>query len=347
MCILKVQNCFNFQYISNLSELKTYLKATGRSLFTYASDGHIPSLRTQTVLVGPVRIRSQRRAETGWNVDLGNSTIKWYTDSESTIDIGSGTYDWQKYKSDSTTKVTLNIDGLFASYEGGGYVVDFDPMNAGEAWDSKIDELSNNGYFDQSMMWLILTLTIYNPTSGGWISSNILFEFSKLGLISPSATITKTFIPNLFETSDEQGLRAVEFLRLFLTIYIITFWIVIKIVQLPSINRIFSIEMMLHLGSDITIVSLIISIFAIVIALSSDTTQTLVDASDYTDFAYKSYLYKLIFILESYLLNIILLKLLQSLSVFQIVRIVILSIGLSLRMMIAYTIIFFPILTIF
>ena len=342
--IVNNQIVTNLKLVSDLTSLVSFLKSSGSLLLINPTSSVAPPLRTQTVLIGPIRLRAQRRSKTNCDVNLGDSLINWYSDTESTDDIGDATYSWQSYTSASSNGIKLDIDGNFGTYGGGGYVVDFDPMDSVDKWNDKISELVNNGYFDQSIMWLFVTFTSYNPTTGGWISVNMLFEFSKMGLISPSSSITKIFIPNIFETSEEQGLRAVEFLRLFLSIYLVVFWIVVKIVQLPSINRIFSIEMILHLGWDIAIVWFIISIFAIVIVMWADSTQTLVNAKTYTDFTYIAYLYKLIFILESYLLNLILLKLLQSFSVFKIVRIVILSIGLSLRMMVAYTIIFFPIL---
>jgi len=99
--------------------------------------------------------------------------------------------------------------------------MDFDPLQSNETWVERIQELEDNNYLDESSRSLFTTFTLFNPSTGMWVSIEYLYEISVLGLVNPSRETIKPFKPNIFETSREKGLRAAEFMRLFLIVYII------------------------------------------------------------------------------------------------------------------------------
>jgi uncharacterized membrane protein len=171
-----------------------------------------------------------------------------------------------------------------------------------------------------------------------------MYEMSVIGLALPSQAIVKPFIGNLFETSREKGLRATEFFRFFLSFYILGVLVIWRIVQLKSLNKIFTIEMILQLGTDLTIFAFVITIFALCIILSDKTTQELLDSTEYIDFVMKGYYFHLIFILEGFLFLIMMLKMLYIFSIHKGMKIATISFGLAVRQLLAYSVLVFPVL---
>ena len=189
-----------------------------------------------------------------------------------------------------------------------------------------------------------------NPSTGIWVAVEYLYEISVLGLVNPTRATVRPFKPNLLETGREIGLYVAEFMRLFLLIYIIGACIIVKIVQLQSLSKIFSINMLLQLGSDLALVIISIIIFAFVQVLSDKSTQELLD-TDYTvEYIYyvtKGNIYSQIFILEALLFVLTMLKLIYVLSIVRTIRIISLSFELAMRHLISYGIVFMPILICF
>lgn len=191
---------------------------------------------------------------------------------------------------------------------------------------------------------MIINFTLFSPSKSVWMAFEYMYETSVIGLALPARAIAKPFIPNIFETSREKGLRTAEFLRFFLVFYIFAIIIVKRIVQLKSLSKIFKIEMLIHLGSDMFIVCITITIFALCIQLSSSSTQDLLDSEQYVDYVQKAYLFHLIFILEGYLFLVLLIKLIYIVSVSRAMKIAILSFGLAIKQLLAYALLIFPII---
>lgn len=238
--------------------------------------------------------------------------------------------------SESETKISRTTYGEFSDYDGGGYVFDFDPLSTNNTWSDNIAALQDCNYVDSSSRSLFITFTIMNPSTGIWVSIEYLFEISVLGLVNPTRANVKPFKPNILETGEEKGLMVAEYLRLLLLIYIIGACIVMKIVQLQSLSKIFNAYMIMQLGTDLAIVILVIIIFAFVYVLSDESTQKCLDSEKYIDFVYKAYLYTQIFILESFLFVIIILKMIYVLSIVRTIRIISLSFALAMRQLLAY-----------
>lgn len=255
------------------------------------------------------------------------------------------TYPWAVYKSESETGISRTINGDFSSYDGSGYVVDFDPMKTAYDWEDQMDELFNNGMFDKSTRSLIITFTIFSPSISMWVSCEFMYEFSVVGLVNPSFMIVRPFRPNILETSHEEGLWATEFFRLFLTVYILAVLVVKRVIQMKSLTKLFSFDVLYTLISDIAIVALSVTIFALVLVLSSKSTQSCIDNTTFTDFVLKAYWYNVIFILESFLLFFIVSKLLAIFAVSQNLTVIRMSFNIAIKQLISYAIIIFPILS--
>mmetsp|Transcript_14725 Transcript_14725/g.17048 ORF Transcript_14725/g.17048 Transcript_14725/m.17048 type:complete len:85 (+) Transcript_14725:531-785(+) len=52
-----------FKNVEDIGELKTFILQVGKGIFVNTTSGYTPQLRRQAILVGPVRLRTQRRQE--------------------------------------------------------------------------------------------------------------------------------------------------------------------------------------------------------------------------------------------------------------------------------------------
>lgn len=140
-------------------------------------------------------------------------------------------------------------------------------------WQDQLNELKDNDFFDKATRSLFVTFTIFSPSTGIWVSCDFLYELSVIGLVNPTYALIRPFKPNILETSEEKGLWATEFLRLFLIIYILGILIIKRVVQMKSLSKIFSADVIMQLLTDLMIISFAVTIFALVLILSSDSTQ--------------------------------------------------------------------------
>ena len=181
------------------------------------------------------------------------------------------------YKSEADTRITRTAIGDFSDYDGSGYVYDFDPMDTYANWEilmNKLNDLTDkNPYFDKSTRSFFISFTVFSPSTSMWVACEFLYEISVVGLVNPSYAIIKPFQPNLLETTSEKLLWGVEFLRLFCVIYIFIILIIQRVVKVKSLSKLFSIEIVISLLIDLAIVSFSITIFILVLILSSKSTQ--------------------------------------------------------------------------
>ena len=73
--IVNNQIVTNLKLVSDLTSLVSFLKSSGSLLLINPTNSVAPPLRTQTVLIGPIRLRAQRRSKTNCDVNLGDSLI--------------------------------------------------------------------------------------------------------------------------------------------------------------------------------------------------------------------------------------------------------------------------------
>jgi len=105
-------------------------------------------------------------------------------------------------------------------------VLDFDPDQDLSVWQTQIDLMINQGgitnnedYIAASTKALVISFSLYNPSTDAWIAVEMLIEFFG-SIISPSYIISRNFDANLIESSQEKGVWSTEYLRLFLSFYV-------------------------------------------------------------------------------------------------------------------------------
>lgn len=345
-----VNDMFTTDFVSrtDVTGVESFLDDVGFELLASA-DGKIPQIRGLSVIVNPIRLRAQRTKKIDCPRNVKTSVEACYApeyndDTKSTDTIGTGAFPWSVYKTEDETRIHRTTEGELSSYDGGGYILDFDPMQTYETWKEKLAEVKENKFYDSSMRSLFITFTIFNPSTSDWVACEYLYEFSTMGLVIPSHGIVRPFKPNIFETGSEKGLRAADFLRFFLSIYILAVLFVKRIFQMKSLSKLFTIKMVVQLASDLLVVALVITIFSLAIVLSDESTQKVLDSKEYVDFVQKGYWFSVIFILESYLFLVILLKIVFITSVFKTMKIISMSFGIAMKQLLAYALIMFPIL---
>lgn len=67
---------------------------------------------------------------------------------------------------------------------------------------------------------LFLEFNFYNPSIDNWIAVEMYWEFTS-NMIFPSTIISRSFDANLRESARERGIWGTEFLRFFLSFYIL------------------------------------------------------------------------------------------------------------------------------
>ena len=240
----------------------------------------------------------------------------------------------------------------FSTYDGDGYVFDFNPDQNLTVWQEQIDLMKNQGsiagnekYLSPSTIAVLISFSLYNPSIDSWIAIEMLVEYSS-SVISPSYILSRNFDANLRETSGEKSIWALEFLRFFLSFYVLSCCIVIrnKLWKLISWKKFARLKNLIKIIVDICIVSLIFTNFVLVIVLSVDSTNKMVNTTTYIDMVEKSTLYKVITILDAFLIMLLVIKILHILTIIKSIRIIVKTINLVLKQVFIYTFIIFPML---
>lgn len=157
-------------------------------------------------IIGPVRLRQLR-------VQAGSCSIPSMFDG--TIDTCYAPYTAAKHETapfgppesplqwryTSTDELDgMTATGMFATYSGGGYVVDL-PLNATLA-QQVVADLRHDGWVDRATRAVFVDMSCFNANTRSLISMRLLFEFLPTGGIMPHPTL-RVLRPLLYEgTSD-------------------------------------------------------------------------------------------------------------------------------------------------
>ena len=114
----------------------------------------------------------------------------------------------------------LLANGRFATYSGGGYVVDL-PLNKTEA-SGVVGGLKQNGWIDRATRAVFVDFSAYNANTETFLSVRILFEFLPTGGIMPYP-ILRVLHPLTYTSSSDIFRAAFEFIFATITLfYLIT-----------------------------------------------------------------------------------------------------------------------------
>ena len=185
---------------------------------------------------------------------------------------------------------------------------------------------------------------MYSPSEDLWVAVEIFIEFTSL-YISPNAINVYVFDNWLFEDSQEKGVRAVGFLRFFLSFYIAVFLIGIKFYRLKNFEKIFSFKQLKRIFIDATIVILMFVNLILENAFFSCSTEKEINKSSFIDIIGNAIIFNNIMIFDAILLLLVTIKVISVFTFVNSVRIIMKVIAKSIINILAYALILFPILT--
>ena len=207
-----------------------------------------------------------------------------------------------------------------------------------------IDNLSSKSFLDVPTRSLHVLFNLYSPSEDLWVAVEIFIEFTSL-YISPNAINVYVFDNWLFEDSQEKGVRAVGFLRFFLSFYIAVFLIAIKIYKLKNLKKIFSFKQLSKIFVDATIVILMFVNLILENAFFNCSTEKEINKSSFIDIIGNAIIFYNIMIFDAILLLLITIKVISVFTFANSVRIIMKVITKSIINILAYVLILFPILT--
>ena len=351
-----VRNLFLTQFendIANVDLIYTFLKdSVGPNLLIDDTTGSIPQLRELSVIVDPIRFRQVRtvisKCTKVWLHETNSCYKSEYTSStKETGDIcediaEADKPDWCTFK----TSAQSGINSL-QTYDGDGYIQDVPGVTVLSDWQTMIDEMESLQYFNASVRAFFLTFSLYNPSQDKFVSTEMLIELSNTGLVSPTHINVRSFRANVFQTSEEKGVRATEIFRLLTIFYIAFFQIGVKIYRLSSWKLVFLFKNFLKLIIDSLIIITILTNFVLIHLASDETPDEILNSSKYIDMVYKGVLYDQIFILESIILFLLVLKILHVMTIVKSVRIISKSISYAFKQVLTYMLIILPLVIAF
>ena len=248
-------------------------------------------------------------------------------------------------------------------YDGDGYIYDL-PYNINRtSWQSNITSLNASNYIDQSTRAVFLYINFYNPSQDLFISTEILFEFSNTGLVTPNHINVRTFKAYVFGTASERGVRTAEFFRLFCIFYIGYFLVFLKFYKIYRcyktkstyknsgktniLSMIFDFKLVLELVIDISIMCLVFITFVMVHVASDKTSDEIINSNEYVDLVYKGELYDNVYILEGITQFLLVLKVLHVLTLIKLIRIIHKTTTLAFKQILTYMVIILPLVIAF
>ena len=134
--------------------------------------------------IGPIYIRQVRSKKVSCAKTWSDSPDSWYdiaydSSTKETGQICTG-YSWWTYKSESETGISRNIYGRYSTYDGDGYVVEFDSSKKVSEWNTMIDNLKLTNFIDTPTRGIFVEFNIYNPSDDIWVATEIVIEFTTL-----------------------------------------------------------------------------------------------------------------------------------------------------------------------
>ena len=160
---------------------------------------------------------------------------------------------------------------------------------------------------------LLISFTLYNPSSGAWVTSRILFEFSVFGMVMahPSVFDAVSFKPNIFEISNGGFYFFLELLRFAFLIYVFVCLIVLKIIGKKGINRACRAQTFITLIADFALIGLCIYNFVLLLLISTKTKSNILKTETFYNMVSKAERYNNLAVIEAIIIAILLRKIIS------------------------------------
>ncbi len=176
-------------------------------------------------LVGPFRLRQFRSTPTSCpssKDDVEASGYVCYSNSDKdTSDILTGDVPWMYYRSAQDLGSSTETAGQLGTYDGSGYAMDFYGNTSLSSFRRAHDNMLGHNWISQGTRAIFLTLTLYDPNSDQWIYAKTLMEIGINGAVIPNRIIPIVFRPNVFETSRDGSVAAMDTIRFILAFYFV------------------------------------------------------------------------------------------------------------------------------
>ena len=222
---------------SDIATIQQLIRYYGRTLPTVLCrpDSYIvdDSILTNFHLVGPFRLRQIRTLETSCTSSEGNLKDFGYVcysqscsdSNKDTNDILTGEVPWKYYRTASELGSETITYGELTSYDGSGYAMDFYSNSTLNTFRRAHESMLAHGWIATATRVIFLTLTLYDPNTDQWVYLKTYTEIGVNGAVLPTRITPFIFRPNVFETSTDKSIAAMDIIRLILSFYflIITF----------------------------------------------------------------------------------------------------------------------------
>ena len=209
-----------------------------------------------------------------------------------------------------------------------------------------VDNLKSSTFIDTPTRAIFIEFNIYSPSSDLWTTSEIIIEFTSL-YISPSYITIIGFDASLYETSSEKGLRAVGFLRFFLSLYIVVFLIGYKIYKIRNWRLLISFKYFEKFLVDTLIILMIFVNLILENANFSESTESLVTSTSFVDLMNKASIFNNVMILDTLLLFMLTVKIISVFTILKSVRMIMKALAISLKQVISYILVLMPLIVSF
>lgn len=176
-------------------------------------------------LVGPFRLRQIRSEQTSCpsskdKVD-DSGYVCYSSTSKDTSDIMTGDVPWMYYQSADDLGSSTETEGKLRVYDGSGYSMDFYTNTTLDSFRRAHDNMLNHGWISLGTRAIFLTLTLYDPNSDQWIYTKTLIEIGINGAVIPNRITPMVFRPNIFETTTDGSVAAMDTIRFVLAFYFV------------------------------------------------------------------------------------------------------------------------------
>ena len=210
----------SYQEINSIDQVLSFVKdVVGPAYFNSETQSEEP-LTYYYLPVGPLRIRTVYTKETDCSDDYFEFEFitcheENYTE-DTRLEETISSEPWGVFKTSEETNINSVFRGEFSSYDGSGYVRDFqlDEFTA-ESFSGEITQMASQGLVKKSIRAMFITFTLYSQNLNYWVWNQVVIENSISGKIRGMPLQPQVLKPNISEFPETVVYGLVRFLVAF------------------------------------------------------------------------------------------------------------------------------------
>lgn len=341
----------NYDEISAVSEIPLFIQGPLISLWFNSTPENVPLTRFMEP-VGPMRLRVLKTKEIECNppeFEIENITCyeaKYKEDTRLEDTIGDGSEDWMKFSTSDENNVDSSLYGEFSKYDGSGFTLDvyYDEFNF-ESFNQKMNNISKEAWLDQYSRAIIFTFTFYSPSQDTWVLTNLLIEISVTGIVKPSYISPIVFHPNLKTIENGETLVNLIVMRFLFCIYYL--YLYLRDIFTKNEHGKFNLSHIYSIGGIFDLASFSLSIVTLALATKISEDEEIINKKEFTDFLNTARTFHTFLVINSYLILLILMRLLLVFRINRRLHLLLLAIEYASKNIIFYVIFIMPLLIAF